>query len=90
MSYARTLLAHLPSLSTDDVWCGTHSALLGGRWSEARAYLDELARRPDNKSSLCTVDTYMKDRQVSAELRDGLRDLLGDRIDLVNSKALAS
>ena len=88
MSYTSPL-AHLPSLSTDDVWCGTHSALLGGRWSQARAYLDELARRPDNKSTLCSIRTYMKDQQVSADLRDGLADLLGDRIELVNRKALA-
>lgn len=76
-------------LDTDALWINAHNTLLAGEWSNARAYLDELGRRPDNRSTLCTIDTYMKDKQVEPSLKDGLRALLGDRIDWVNSRALA-
>lgn len=87
MTYTSTIAR---TLDTDTLWERAHTALCHGHWSEARAWLDELGNRSDNTSTLCSIDTYMKDRAVSPDLRAGLRSLMADRIDLVNCKALAS
>lgn len=73
----------LETLATDDVWQLAHNALCANRWSEARRVLDELGRRTDNPYRLAsTVEAYM-----TAPLAPHYRQIIQDRIDLVNAKA---
>lgn len=70
--------------TTDTLWSETHSALCAGRWSEARALLDDLGRRSDVVDSLLSVAQYGR---VSGKiLPAGYDAVIQDRIDLVNSK----
>lgn len=72
------------TLTTDTLWQATHSALCAGRWSEARALLDDLGRRSDVRDCLLSVAQY---GQVSGKtLPAGYDVVIQDRIDLVNSK----
>lgn len=57
----------------------TNTALINGKWSQARALLDDLSRRRDNRDMLGTVESY----NVPAMLKE----VIGDRIELVNSNA---
>lgn len=66
------------TLTTSELWTRTHAALNAGRWSEARALLDDLGRRSDNHDMLSPVSTYA--------VPEHIRALIGDRIELVNSK----
>jgi len=70
--------------TTDSLWTETHSALCAGRWSEARALLDDLGRRTDIRDILLTVDQYAA--MCGKNLRPEYRPVLADRIDLVNSR----
>lgn len=70
--------------TTDSLWTETHSALCAGRWSEARALLDDLGRRTDVRDMLLTIDQYTG--MCGKPLRPEYRPVLADRIDLVNSR----
>ena len=64
--------------ATDAVWEAAHSSLCAGRWGAARLALEELLARSDNVDELRRVDAYA--------LPDDLMGVLGDRIELVNSR----
>jgi hypothetical protein len=70
--------------STICLWDVTHSALCAGRWSEARALLDDLGRRSNVVDSLLSVAQY--GRMSGKALPAGYDAVIQDRIDLVNSK----
>lgn len=64
--------------TTQELWTRTHAALTAGHWSEARALLDSLGLRSDNRDMLSPVSSYAVPEHLLA--------LIGDRIELVNSK----
>ena len=68
-----------PPAATSDLFAAAHSALTGKRWSEARRHLDDLGRRSDNRDLLASVEAYGVPEMLLA--------VIGDRIELVNSKA---
>lgn len=57
----------------------TNAALIAGRWSEARRLLDDLARTP-HADQLVTPPSVQK-------LAPGYREVIVDRIELVNATA---
>lgn len=67
------------TLTTSNLWDLTHHALAAGRWSQARALLDDLGLRSDNRDELRPAAQYA--------CPEALLGVIGDRIDLVNSKA---
>ena len=68
--------------STSDLFSATQQALRDGRWSQARALLDDLGRRNDNVDKLSSADSY--------GCPEMLLGVIGDRIDLVNSKTCSA
>lgn len=73
---------------TSELWSTTHAALCAGRWSVARSLLETLSRRPDYFDHLAPIDSYARGVKWSAlALNGGLRELLADRIELVNARA---
>lgn len=74
------------SKSTDTLWTETHSALCAGQWGKARALLDDLGRRSDNRSHLAHISSYVQCAYERVVDIGQLATLLQDRIDLVNSK----
>lgn len=64
--------------STNSLFRQTHNALIDGRWSQAQALLDQLSRREDNHFWLNQPHEY--------GVPETLRGVIGDRIELVNSK----
>jgi hypothetical protein len=74
-----------PLMSTPELWAATHSALCAGRWSQARALLDALGRREDNRDLLPPTTAYAK-ITGHGPLTD-FAQLIQDRIDLVNALA---
>lgn len=64
---------------TADMWEATHSALMCGRWNDGRALLDDLGLCDDNQDELLDAVAYRVPRMI--------RELIQDRIDLVNAKA---
>ncbi len=66
-------------MPTSQLFDMTNTALINGKWSQARALLDDLSRRRDNRDMLGTVESY----NVPAMLKE----VIGDRIELVNSNA---
>lgn len=66
-------------IPTDDLWQACHRSLLAGRWSTARALLDDLSRRPDVRDCLGTARGY--------GVPEYLQGVIGDRIDAVNDRA---
>lgn len=65
--------------TTSVLFARAHSALCAGRWAEARAQLDLLGDRPDNRDFLCDASAYSVPAHLTAPIQD--------RIDLVNAKA---
>lgn len=74
-----------PATSTSDLFQACNTALMAGRWSEARALLDDLGQRRDNPYTLLSVSTYMM--LSGKSMLGGYVAVLQDRIDLVNSWA---
>lgn len=70
--------------STDHLWQQAHAALLAGKWSAARAWLDSLSRRSDIRDELLSLDVY--ERAAGVELHPTFRAVLSDRIELVNCR----
>ena len=68
-------------LSTSDLWRLTNAALLSGKASDARAGLDELARRPDHTDCFAAPESYTR------LLPAAFRPLIADRVALANSRA---
>ena len=69
----------MTNLTTSTLWTSTHSALTAGHWSRARALLDELGTRRDNRDLLSSAASY--------GCPEHLQGVIQDRIDLVNSHA---
>lgn len=69
---------------TSALFAVTHRELCHGRWSAARALLDDLARRTDVGDKLADVASYETMCGHSAGVA---AQLLQDRIDLVNAHA---
>lgn len=69
-------------MSTTELFEATHKALVEKRWSQARALLDDLGRRNDNVDKLSSADSY--------GCPEMLLGVIGDRIDLVNSKTCSA
>ena len=70
---------------TNELFLEAELALLDGRYAEARGLLDELGQRRDVKGELADCETY---EQLSGrELHPEYRQLIQNRIDLVNSQA---
>jgi hypothetical protein len=67
------------AISTSDLFAATHSALCAHNYGQARALLDELSQRADNRDMLASARAYRVPEHVVS--------LFQDRIDLVNSKA---
>jgi hypothetical protein len=67
------------SPKTTDLFAAAHAALCAGRWSEARAALDLLGDRQDNRDLLPDASAYRVPALVA--------QLIQDRIDLVNANA---
>lgn len=65
--------------NTSDLFAATHAALCAGRFSEARALLEDLARRDDNRDSLASAVAYGVPTHLVAVMQD--------RIDLVHARA---
>lgn len=65
--------------TTSDLFTATHAALCTHQYAQARALLDELSQRNDNRDLLLSARAYRVPEHVVA--------LFQDRIDLVNSKA---
>lgn len=77
------------ALDTHTLWDATHSALLGGRWGEARGCLDALGQRGGFSDKLCTLDTYIaqageQGKQLTHHHAWELRTALADRINDIN------
>jgi len=68
-------------MRTTELWQATHDALCQGSWSAARRLLDDLGLRRDNVDRLSSAESY--------GVPEMLRGVIGDRIDLVNSKTEA-
>jgi len=75
---ARILLC-MNNIATTKLFTEINSALLAGKFSVARALFDELGRRNDNHDMLASAKSY--------GIPETIRQLIQDRIDLVNSKA---
>lgn len=71
-------------MTTVNLWTLTNAALCAGRWSEARALLDDLGRRSNVVDRLMSIGLY--ERAAGKSLRPDFRSVLADRIELVNSK----
>ena len=71
----------MSNANTADLFTETNVALIEGRYFAARAMLDELGRRDDNRDLLPSARAYRVPEQLVG--------LIQDRIDLVNSKAAA-
>lgn len=69
-------------MKTPDLHKKTVELLKGKKFGPARAFLDELSQRKDNKKGLPSAE--------SLGLSGPYADILEDRIDLVNSKTAAS
>jgi hypothetical protein len=77
-------MSNAANKTTNALWTETHSALCAGRWSQARALLDDLGRRSDNADCLLSIEQYCQ--LAGKSLPVGFDAVLADRIDLVNSK----
>lgn len=72
-----------PYMKTGPLFDATYLALTKRRWAEARALLDELGRQPEVPAPLPHISSFdTGPRPLSADYRQ----LLQDRIDLVNAK----
>jgi hypothetical protein len=71
-------------LTTEQLWDITHVTLLEHDWGEARALLDDLGLRTDNYDMLSSAQSYGMDRLTYGDYVN----VIQDRIDLVNEKAL--
>lgn len=60
--------------TTDAIWTETHHALIACDWATARAGLDSLARRDDNRDGFCDPAAYGAPQHVA------------DRIHAVNAR----
>jgi hypothetical protein len=67
------------AISTSKLFTATHAALCAGKFAEARALLDEMGQRSDNRDLLASAASY----RVPAHIAQ----IIQDRIDQVNSKA---
>lgn len=67
-------------ISTPDLWEETNQALRAHRWSQARSLLDDLGMRQDNRRLFLSAGFY--------GVPEMIRQLVQDRIDLVNSNAM--
>lgn len=65
---------------TNDIWTAAHSALCAARWTDARAHLDTLAGRSDNRDVLSSAATYGATGQMA--------DVLQARIEVCNRIAM--
>lgn len=65
--------------TTDALWERTHKALCEGRWSEARALLDDLSLRTDVRDMLRSAASY-------GLAGHWIEPVIQGRIDLVNSR----
>ena len=67
------------ALSTDELFTATHTALCTGKFSQARALLEELGSRADNRDVLPSAKAYGVPEHIA--------QIIQDRIDQVNAKA---
>lgn len=70
---------------TAELWSTTHAALCAGRWSVARSLLETLSRRPDYVDHLAPIGSY--EQAAGVTLEPSFREILADRIELVNVRA---
>jgi len=72
-------MTNTTTLKTTQLWDLTHRALCDKQWSKARALLDDLGLRSDNRDHLRSAEGY--------GLVGPYTPVIQDRIDWVNSRA---
>lgn len=70
------------------LWTDARTALLSGRWLEARAALETLLSRADLSERLAPIASYITASR--ADLTPSYARLLQDRIDAVNARVQAN
>jgi hypothetical protein len=74
----------IKAASTSDLHSAAEIYMLNGQWADARALLDELGTRRNVPASIAPVANF--EEVCGRYLHPEYRQLLQDRVDLVNSK----